>query len=622
MKKLTLLFLTLFISLRSFASIDSTINTISYGTVDIISNRILLPFEANNNDIQIIDKKTIEKLAVNSISELLSYCNGIDIRQRGPNGVQSDISILGGTFDQSLLLVNGIKIIDPQTGHHMMNLPIGIGSIERIEILKGAAARRYGINALVGAINIITKKDFNENATQIEISAGTNFQNDTNKKETYYSYSLGIYSQFKIKNSSNLLSVNTNNGNGYRYNTGYSSRNILFQTSQHLKKDLKYSILSGYTNNQFGANAFYAAPADKDAFEKVETFIGIAELSKAFNKFSINPKISYRYNDDNYIFIKQKPEVYENNHYSHSLSLELNTSYKIKKSVLALGLEHRNERLKSNNLGDRIRVNDGLYIEYRNAFLQNKININSGVYLNYNSLFGIRLLPGIDAGYSINKHITVYGNWGAGQRVPTFTDLYYIGPSNIGNNNLQAELSNSKELGTKLSYNNYSANLCLFSRNINNLIDWTKENTTDPWKASNINKINTNGISIENKITINADNYFRLRNISVSYTHLTTTFKNNSNTFSKYNIENLRDQLSTQFYFNLGNRINFSIAHRYQNRINYKDYQLTDMRLTYTFNKLKLNFDALNLFNVKFEEIASVPMPGRWFDFGVIYILK
>ena len=110
-----------------------------------------------NADVQLITRKQIEALPVQSVNELLMTVAGVDMRRRGPSGVQGDLTIDGSTFDQVLVLINGVKMIDPQTGHHMMNLPVPLEAIDHIEIIRGAAGRSYGVNALAGVINIITK---------------------------------------------------------------------------------------------------------------------------------------------------------------------------------------------------------------------------------------------------------------------------------------------------------------------------------------------------------------------------------------------------------------------------------------------------------------------------------
>ena len=86
-----------------------------------------------------IDKTTIAQMPVQTVQELLNNLPGLDVRQRGGSGVQADISMRGGTFDQVLILLNGVAISDPQTGHHTLNLPIDLNMVERVEILQGGA---------------------------------------------------------------------------------------------------------------------------------------------------------------------------------------------------------------------------------------------------------------------------------------------------------------------------------------------------------------------------------------------------------------------------------------------------------------------------------------------------
>ena len=123
----------------------------------IAENRLSIPFNDVSRNIEIITKQQIQELNAFSINEVLQLVGGVDIRQRGVHGVQADLSIRGGTFEQALILINGVKMLDPQTGHHLMNLPITLEDIERIEVLKGPGARVFGQNAFAGAINIVTK---------------------------------------------------------------------------------------------------------------------------------------------------------------------------------------------------------------------------------------------------------------------------------------------------------------------------------------------------------------------------------------------------------------------------------------------------------------------------------
>src|SRR5690606_26206287 len=174
--------------------------------VTIQGNRIQIPFSRQNRDITILDQAIIASLPVKSVNELLYYVAGLDVRQRGPWGTQADIRIDGGTFDQTLVLLNGVKITDPQTGHNMMNIPVSLNTINRIEVLKGAAARVYGINALNGAINIITKQSA-ENTLNAHLYAGSSFEKDTSNQKLYGGYGLDIVASFAGKKMNHLLSA-------------------------------------------------------------------------------------------------------------------------------------------------------------------------------------------------------------------------------------------------------------------------------------------------------------------------------------------------------------------------------------------------------------------------------
>jgi iron complex outermembrane receptor protein len=227
---------------------SDTITTLNGITIQ--GNRIQIPFSKQNRDITIIDQAIMASLPVKSVNELLIYVAGIDVRQRGPWGTQADIRIDGGTFDQTLVLLNGVKITDPQTGHNMMNIPVSINAIQRIEILKGAAARIYGINALNGAINIITKQP-SENSIDVHLYAGSSFEKDTSNQKLYGGSGLDVTASFAGEKVKHILSVSHAQSSGYRYNTAYNNEKVFYQNSIDLGKERTLDFMGGYVYNAF-----------------------------------------------------------------------------------------------------------------------------------------------------------------------------------------------------------------------------------------------------------------------------------------------------------------------------------------------------------------------------------
>ena len=191
MKKNLLILLLFAANVFSYAQSDSTM---SFNEVVVSEKRLSdIPFAMAPRNIQIISRDEILAMPAQSIAEILTWVAGVDLRQRGPQGAQADLSILGSTFEQVLVLIDGIPMRDAQTGHLMMNLPIDIQQIERIEIIKGTAARIYGANALAGAVNFVTRAPASDNVfAQLWTGSYTPLENDTVKQYLQAGGRLGL----------------------------------------------------------------------------------------------------------------------------------------------------------------------------------------------------------------------------------------------------------------------------------------------------------------------------------------------------------------------------------------------------------------------------------------------
>ena len=284
------------------------------GEVVIEGKTLSLPFYKTSQNVQIISREEIASMPASSIEEVLSYYSGVDIRQRGAHGVQADISIRGSSFEQVLILINGVRMNDSQTGHNSMNIPIDLASIERIEIVKGPSARRFGQNAYAGAINIVTRPSGKDDIT----ASATAGDFDTYSLSTAINLSGGKFSQF--------LQAETSQSDGYRYNTDYQVKNVWYQNLYKLKKG-EIRIQGGYMDKKFGANGFYSSPSAKDQYEAIQTSLVNIGWKQKFGKIKLESNAYWRRSQDKYIFDRNNPLKYRNLHIGNNAGLEANANY-------------------------------------------------------------------------------------------------------------------------------------------------------------------------------------------------------------------------------------------------------------------------------------------------------
>ena len=344
----------------------------------------------------------------------------------------------------------------------------------------------------------------------------------------------------------------------------------------------------------------------------------------------MKPRIAYRYNKDDYIFIRQKPEVYHNIHETNTFNAELNNTFRTKAGSFGLGLEWRNEGIHSARLGNNHRDNLGIFGEYQLNY-QDRFSLNAGAYVNYNSAYGWNIFPGLDLGWRFQKNFRVYANMGTGERLPTYTDLFYVGPSNVGNPNLKPEQMLQAEGGIRYNQGRWNGHAGYFYRYGSQFIDWARSDTTQPWRPENYNELLTNGITF-------AMNYYFASGetkkfdvqAGLSYTYLsskasTVSDESGNSVISKYTINSLKHQLCAHAGFLLFQKVNLQLTARYHERLNaaavanysLQSYLLADMRIAYSLKYWSLYMDVSNIGDVQYIDAGVAPMPGRWMTLGL-----
>jgi vitamin B12 transporter len=566
-------------------------DTVKLKEVEVTSNRISLPFSKTSRTIIILSHEELAKSAATNLADVLQNVAGVDIRRRGIDGMQSDLYIRGGNFDQTLLLIDGVKMDDAQTGHHTMNGILSLENIERIEIIKGPAARIYGQNAFTGAINIVTKA-VTENTAIVNLNYGAY----NNKKGEV---SLG----HKFNQGDVLATVSHQESDGYRYNTDFKNSAAFFKSNFK-----NFSLITSFAQRKFGANGFYASPAYKDQYEETQTSLVALSSNYLRNNVIIKPRIYWRRNQDLYLFIRENPSYYRNLHISNKVGAETNIVFNSSLGKTGLGLDISSIFLVSNNLGDHRRTAITGFIEHRLELLNEQLDITPGVAISSYSDFDTKAFPGLDVGYRISEKVKLYGNVGYTYRVPTFTDLYYVGPTTKGNADLEAESALAEELGIKFTTANFQMEVAIFNRKSDNLIDWTKDNETDKWEARNFSEVVAKGL----ETTINYQFKFGKyqQKFNLGYGFIDDVIKDNQVQFTQYSINSIKHQFTSNISTKFCPIFTQHIAYRYVERTNGQNYNVVDAKIS-AMLKTHMEFflAANNIFNAEYTETNLVPMP-------------
>lgn len=599
-RKIFLLFLLLLFSrdypLASFPEDESYLGDL--GTIVITGTRIPRPASLVLRNVSIIDTDEINSSPGRSPIEVLKYAPGVNVQERGPYGVQADLGLRGATFHQVLVLLDGVRMNDPQTGHHNLDLPINLEDLERIEVLHGHGSSLYGADAFGGVVNFITRAP-QRRKVSFEALAG---ENGTRGGTFSFTDCLG--------NFGTRFSLGGKMSDGYRFDTDFKH----FSFSNNSTLDFSRGSIGfsfGYLEKEFGANGFYG---DWPSREWTNTILGnIRAQWKKWKNLIVESRLYYRQHDDKFIGDITDPDSYANYHttYLYGSEVQLRTHWE-KIGEFVLGTEVAKEELQSTRLGDHADVRGAIYTECGTS-LGKKFTLNPGIRIDHHSGWGWQFSPAVNIGYHRSRKVRLHTSWGKSFRTPDYTELYYWSPKNVGNPRLIVEEAWSYELGGDFGLNTWlHSRTTLIFRNGRNIIDWVRRDSLSPWEAVKIGRVYTYGVESLLEIGLRSSTRF-----SLGYTFLKSESEQWENYISKYALSHPQHQVSLGFGFPLPWGIRQNLKGIYKQGGNKRGYFILDGRLCKTLGQLEFHLGATNLLDVTYEEIPGVVMPGSSLDCGI-----
>lgn len=581
--------------------------------------------------IVVISDEDIQKAPVQNVQELLNYTSSIDVRQRGVGGIQADIGIRGGSFNQTGIFINGVRVSDPQTGHHNFNIPIEIQDIERIEILQGPGARMYGTGAFNGAVNIITKSALN---TEPSVSLNASYG--------MFNYlSSGISSAFKTGKLAHYLTFNYKQSDGYIENSDFDAINAFYR-GQFKKIELN----TGLNLKNFGASTFYSAKYPNQYEETDSYFLNMIYRGGEKLKYKIR---AYQKTHSDYFLLKRdNPTFYQNEHYTFTSGVDGNANIQSNFGRTSFGLDYRSEIIFGTSLGEVLnesittpvfnkevnhkKATANISTFFNHTYKTNSYFISMGALFNYNDLFGKGFYPGMELGIYTGENSEIYASVNSSLRLPTYTELYTGSLVNVGNPNLKPEKAITSELGFKYRSKEYDIKAALFYRDGKNIIDWVKKTDTLAWQSSNITELKTLGMELHANWNLNSD---FIKQFGIGFMSLNMN-KDAGAYISKYALDYLKQKLSANISIQLCDYLSLQMNYSYKYRLgsylmyenesylsyDYKPVNLLDARLVYQKMGFKFYVEALNIFDVQYHDIGSVPAPGIWVRTGLAYRFK
>jgi iron complex outermembrane receptor protein len=540
--------------------------------------------------IVILTREDLARLPLSNPIDALRLVPSVEVRERGPRGVQADFAIRGAAFGQALVLVNGARLNDAQSGHHNGDIPVPLLDVERIEVLLGGGASVHGADAVGGAINVITRRAGPRFASDIAFG-----QHDL--VEGAASVSLAA------KPVEHVFSGEFNRSTGFAPDRDHDVKLARYQGTIATRTTLSI----GYLDKEFGAAGFYGPSPSREWTD--QTLVSAEHRFAPRGNSLLSIDGAYRSHGDRFVYDWRKPELSDNRHRTHAVSANARWRTALGASTqLSLGASAGRDAIDSTSLGERTFSRAGGVVELRQA-IGSRLVVQPGVRVDQYSRFGTAWSPAIAASGWILPDLRWRTATGRSFRVPTYTELYYRDPNHLASDDLVPERAWSTDVGVDAYARGWTASATAFGRWDADVIDWVRAVPTERWHTTNIRDVDTTGVELG--VT---------RRLGVALWGVRYTGQHADAPtlalLSKYVLDFAPHALSLSGA-TTWRRLDLGTHVTYTRRADGREYWVADLRVAHPIGRAEVYADVANAFDQAYQEVKGVDMPGRWIKVGL-----
>jgi outer membrane cobalamin receptor len=566
-------------------------------SIVVMGTFVPAPLSENDRSVESLDTRE-EPLIFESVADYLRLDPAVDLRQRAPGGVQSDLSILGSTFAETLVLLDGLRLNDAQSAHHNMDIPVPLEALSRIEVLHGAGSTFYGADAMGGAVEFISAP---AKATELRLLAGMGNQGFNQEH---------VFASFLLKDWSETIAADRDFSSGFRPDRDFRSTSVSSETRFHSALGTTAVLLAG-SDRPYGADQFYG---NFPSWERTKNWFASAQQDLGEHT---SAAFGYRRHSDQFVLFRKDPSIYENNHIDQSWQAVLRRHQSLgDNSTISYGAEGQGDTIDSNNLGHHVRNREAIYgnVDFRAL---RRFSLSAGAREEFFSRGTSVFAPGIAAGLWLKPVIKLRAGVSRGFRLPTYTDLYYMDPANVGNPLLKPESAWSLEAGADWTPGNrLSAGLTFFQRWDRNVIDYVQFAPGQPYQATNVQRLHFTGFEVNVDLDLP-----RQQQVRIAYTFLHGDQALLPGSVSRYAFTYPSHEAVFAWTGSwrqlVAARTRVGITQRFQR----DPYPVWDFSVARKTGRLRPYLQLANLSNTGYSEIPGVLIPSRSVVGGVELVL-